>query len=217
LLCRFQLFDNGTDLQADEDERKDVQREHDGVPDRVTRCTIARGNSLRRRARERHCAAYRRENPGQADALGEHPDAERAATNCRMIAVGTCSVVRKMIRPSAGPAAMLPATASRNVGAKTIRCHGADRDTVDQQRRRVVQQAFAFENREDALRWPELAKHRRSRHRVRRSDDSTECNRCWPRDRWNQRMDDDGDRRGRQRDRENDQARDGRPVFSEVP
>ena len=73
---RFEALENRTDLQADEDERQDVQREHDGVPHGVGRDAYPRGNSLRRRLRHRDRVAHHGQDAGEADVLRENPHAK---------------------------------------------------------------------------------------------------------------------------------------------
>ena len=74
---------------------------------------------------------------------------------------------------------------------------GADGEAVDQQRARVVQQAFAFEDRQEAMGRPQLAEHGRCGDGVGRSDDGAERNRRRPRHRRDERVGDDGDGGGR--------------------
>ena len=75
---RLKALEDRPDLQADEDEREDVQREDDGLPHGVGRDANARGRSFGRRARHRHRIAHHRQDAGEAEVLGEDPDAERA-------------------------------------------------------------------------------------------------------------------------------------------
>ena len=93
---------------------------------------------------------------------------------------------------------------------------GADGEAVNQQCARVVQQALAFEDRQDAMRRPQLAEHRGCGDGVGRRDDGAQRNRRRPRHRRHERARDDGDGDGRESDREDDQPRDRRPVVLEV-
>ena len=99
---------------------------------------------------------------------------------------------------------------------EAVRRDGSDGEAVDQERARVIQQALAFEDRQDAMRRPQRAEHGGRGDGVGRSDDGAERNRRRPRHRRDERADDDGDRGGRESDREHDQARDRRPVVLEI-
>ena len=59
---RFQALENRPNLQADEDERQDVQREHDRLPHGICRDAHPRRNSLRRGLRHRHRVAHHRQH-----------------------------------------------------------------------------------------------------------------------------------------------------------
>ena len=141
------------------------------------------------------------------------------------MAVGTCctrSSTRSVSHPSAGPddhaAGDREQEGRRNGGdGEAVGRDGADGEPVDQQRARVVQQALAFEDRQDAMRRPQLAEHGGCGDGVGRSDDGAERNRRRPRHRRDERAGDDGDGGGRESDREDDQARDRRPVVLEIP
>ena len=67
---------------------------------------------------------------------------------------------------------------------EAIRRDGADGEAVDQERARVVQQALAFEDRQDAMRRPQRAEHGRRGDGVGWSDDGAERNRRRP---WHRR------------------------------
>ena len=99
---------------------------------------------------------------------------------------------------------------------ETVRGDGADGKAVNEECRRVIQQAFAFENRQDAMRRPQRAEHGRRGDRVRRSDHGTERNRRCPWHGRDESVSDDGDSGGRESNREDDQAGDGRPVVLEI-
>ena len=58
----FEALQNRPDLQANEDERQDVQRENDGLPHGIGRYSCPCGNSLRRRPRYRHGATHGRQH-----------------------------------------------------------------------------------------------------------------------------------------------------------
>ena len=145
--------------------------------------------------------------------------------NCRMMAVGmccTCFIERNNSQPMAGPTTRLPATASRNAG-RHCRCReaagggGADGEPIDQQRARVVQQALAFENRQQPMWRVQRPQHRGRGDGVRRRDDGAEGDRGGPGHRRDQCVRDERDGCGRQSHGKDDQAEDGRPVVPEVP
>ena len=58
----FQALENRPNLQADEDERQDVQREHDRLPHGIRRDAYACGNALRRGPRHRDRVAHHRQH-----------------------------------------------------------------------------------------------------------------------------------------------------------
>ena len=99
---------------------------------------------------------------------------------------------------------------------EAVRRDGSDGEAVDQKRARVVQQAFAFEDRQDAMRRPQRAEHGRRGDGVGWSDDGAERNRRRPWHRRDERVGDEGDGGGRESDREDDQAGDRRPVVLEI-
>ena len=141
-----------------------------------------------------------------------------------MMAVGTCckrSVNRRESRPSAGPATTLPATASKNVGAtaairKAVGRDGSNGEAVDQECTGVIQQAFAFEDGQNAMGRSQLAEHGSCRYGVGQSDDRAQRNRRCPWHRRYEHVGDDGDSGGRESDREYDQAGDRRPIVPEI-
>ena len=93
-----------------------------------------------------------------------------------------------------------------NVGdGEAVRRDGADGQAVDQERTRVVQQALAFEDRQDAMRRSQRAEHGRRGDGVGWRDDGAERNRRRPRHRRHERAGDDGDGDGGESDREDDQ------------
>ena len=105
------------------------------------------------------------------------------------MADGTCctrSIVRKREPPERGTdhdAAHHGEQKRRRHGAdrETVRGGGANREAVDQERTRVVQQALAFEDRQDAMRRAQLTEHGGRGHGIRRRDDGAERNRRAPR------------------------------------
>ena len=90
---------------------------------------------------------------------------------------------------------------------EAVRRDGSNGQAVDQEGARVVQQAFAFEDRQDAMRRSQLAEHGRCGDGIGRSDHGAERNRRRPWHRRHERADDDGDGGGCESDREYDQAR----------
>ncbi len=102
-------------------------------------------------------------------------------------------------------------------GRKTVCGNGSDSEAVDQECGRVVQQAFAFEDRQDAMRRSQWAKHGRCGDGVGWRDNGAERNRRSPWQRRDQCANDNSNGDGRESNRDNDQARDRRPVVPEVP
>ena len=63
---------------------------------------------------------------------------------------------------------------------KAMGSNGADREAINQQRAGVVQQALALEDRQDAMRWTQLAQHGGGGRGIGRRDDGAERNRRRP-------------------------------------
>jgi hypothetical protein len=99
---------------------------------------------------------------------------------------------------------------------ETVRRHGSKGEAKDQECSGIIQQALAFENRENAMRRPQGPEHCSGRHRVGRGDDRTERNCRWPWHRWYERPGDDGNSGGRKSDRKDDQTGYRHPIVSEV-
>ena len=97
-----------------------------------------------------------------------------------------------------------------------LRRRGSHGEAIDEERARVVQQALAFEDGEDAVRRPQLAKHRGRGRSVWRRHHRAEDDGRRPRHLWQQAADDDGHGSRRQAHRAHDQARDRRPVVAQV-
>ena len=93
---------------------------------------------------------------------------------------------------------------------------GAHGDTIDQQRTRVVEQAFAFEDLENPVRQPDLAKNGDCRCCIGRRDDGTECDRDRPRHIGHEPARDDGDCGDGQADRDDYQCHYGQPIVTQV-
>ena len=94
---------------------------------------------------------------------------------------------------------------------------GANGEAIDQQRAGVVQQALALEDRQDAMRRPQLAQHRRCGRGIGWRDDGAERNRRRPWHAGHQRARHYGDGDGREAHGNDDQAGDRRPVVPEIP
>ena len=94
--------------------------------------------------------------------------------------------------------------------------HRADREPVDQQRARVVEEALAFEDDEQPVRRPELLEHRGGGRRVGRRDDGAERDRGRPRHVGHEHPRHDGDDDDRERDGTEGEARDRAPVRAQV-
>ena len=75
----LQAFDNRANLQADEDERQDIQHENNRLPYGVCRYAYPRRSTLRRGPRQGHCVEHHRQHTREANALGQNPDAEVVA------------------------------------------------------------------------------------------------------------------------------------------
>ncbi len=101
-------------------------------------------------------------------------------------------------------------------GRECVCRNSAHRQTVDQERSRVVEKAFAFQDRQDPMRRPQRPEHGRRGDRIWRGDDGAKRDRGCPRHRRNQRVSDECNRSGRQSDGEHDQAGHRRPVVTKI-
>src|SRR5205807_8588503 len=90
-----------------------------------------------------------------------------------------------------------------------------DRDAIDEERRRVVQQALSLEHVQDPTRQPQPTEDRRGRRGVRRGDDGAERDRGGDRQ-TSQPPADPRDGRGGQPDGDDDQGRERDDVPPEV-
>ena len=220
----FEAGQDRTDLQADEDKGQHVQHEDRRLPDRVRRDANARRDSFGRRPRHRHGVAHHGQHTGQSNPVRQDPDAERADE--------LKDDRRRHVPDTVGPAKREPSEHrtdddTARHGEHERGCHRrdgkgvdgdrADREAVDQQRAGVVQQALAFENRQDALGRPQLSQHGGGRRGVGWRDDGAER---YGRGPWHGRHQRTGHRRdsdGGQADSHHDQAGDREPVVPEVP
>ena len=104
------------------------------------------------------------------------------------MAVGTSrtrSVNRRESHPSAGPDDDAAGHGEQEgwrhrADGEAVGRDGADGEAIDQQRAGVVQQALAFEDRQDAMRRPQLTQHGGGRRGVGWRDDGAERDRRRP-------------------------------------
>ena len=94
---------------------------------------------------------------------------------------------------------------------------GSHRQAIDQQRRRVIQQAFAFQDHHDSMRNVQPAHHRRGRHRVRRRDDRADGDARGPGHVRHHVVHQPGHGGDRDTDRDEHQRHHRNPVFLEIP
>src|SRR5262249_18838231 len=160
---RLQVRQDRPDLQADERERQNVQHEDGGFPDRVGRQPDARGGTRRRLPRDRDGVAHHRQDAREADAIRENPDAERRDElnddRGRRVSDSPQKRQRETREDRAGQnASRYDQENRRRDGPDGERAHrdGAERQAVDQERARVVQEALALEDGQDAVRRLEL-------------------------------------------------------------
>ena len=221
---RCQARQNRPDLQADEDERQDVQREHRRLPHRVRRDARARGRSSRRgraTVTAKHTIVSTADSP-RCSASIQTPNVRDELQDDRRR-----DVLHTIHDPQQEPSERR--TGDEAAGDREEKCRsdvanregirrdGANRQPVNQQRGRVVQQAFAFEHREDAVRQSQLAQHGGCRDRIWWRDHRAQRDRRRPRHRRHNPACDDGDGGRRQTDGDDDQPRDRRPVVPEIP
>ena len=188
---RLEALENRADLQADEDERQDVQQRTPPFPHGVrSGCGSARAC-----ARARSAPPSWRSTPSSARRTGRCD--RRASTrrtcvaNCRMIAVGTCCTRRS----AAGrPAKRRPCDDAAGHGEQERWRDCAEwRSRWRRPRQRRGDRSAARSRRSAgsrlrgwsaALRRPQSAEHRCCRGGVRRSDDGAERDRRRP---WHRR------------------------------
>ena len=220
----FETVENRSNLQADEDEGEDVQREHRRLPDRVCRDACAGRSSRRRSLRHRDGIAHHRQHRRKPETLRQHPDAERRDE----LKNDRSRDVLHATQPSKGQpserGACHHAAGDReeehrdNGGEReAVRGDGTHGQAVDQECARVVQQALAFKDRQEAMGRSQRSQHCRCSNGIRRCDDGSQRNRWRPRHRRDDRAGDDGDGDGGESDRADDEARDWRPVVLEIP
>ena len=94
---------------------------------------------------------------------------------------------------------------------------GSHRQAINQQRRGVVQQAFALQDHHDSMRNVQPAHHRRGRHRVRRRDDGADGNARGPGHVRHQVVNQPGDCGRRDAHRDEHQRHHRNPVALEIP
>ncbi len=218
------LVENRPDLQADEGERHHVDQEDHRLPHGVRRDAQARRNPLGRGPRHRHRVTHHGQHAGQTNPVRQYPDAEggdELENDCRR------HVPHAIVQTQGDPPENRSDDNAANHAEQEGRRHSSDRkalsrnstnrEPIDQQRAGIVQQALALEDREDALWWFQLPKHRGGRGRIRRCDHGAERDRGRPWQGGHQRASDDGDRDGREAHREDDQPCHRRPVVPEVP
>ena len=99
---------------------------------------------------------------------------------------------------------------------KAVGRDGSHGEAIDQQRAGVIQQALAFEDGQNAMRWSQLAQHGRCGRGVGWCDDGAERNRRRPWHGGHQRTRHHGDGDGGEAHGNNDQTGDRCPVVPEV-
>ena len=216
--------ENGPHLQADEHEREHVQQEDGRLPDRVGRHPHPRRSPGRRRPRDEDREAEHRQNGRQAQPIRQDPDAEsedELQDDGRRDVPHTARQLHDD-PPEHGPgndAAGDDQQQRRRQSPERERRqpHRSDGQSVDQESRRVVQEALAREDRQDPMRRPELLQDRDRRRGIGRRHDRSERDRRRPGHRRHDRPCDDGHRGRRQRDAHDRETRDGHPVVLEVP
>ena len=130
----------------------------------------------------------------------QHPERERAQHGTDDDAAGDCEQERRGDRAN----------------REATHCDRADRQPVDQERAGVVQQALAFEDRQDPAGRAQMPEHGGGRGGVGRRDDGAQHDRRRPRQFRHQCPSDDGDGGRREPNGEDDQAGHGEPVVAEV-
>jgi hypothetical protein len=99
---------------------------------------------------------------------------------------------------------------------KAVRCHGADRQAIDQQRAGIIQQALAFENGEKAVRRSQRAEDGGRGGGIRWRDDGAECDGRRPRHPGHQCTRDQADGKGREANGKHDEADERHPIVFEI-
>ena len=177
------------ELEADQDERQHVEHEDRDLPHRVALDAEPGRDEVGRRAATQDREDHHRDDAREVQPLGDHPDGERAEEldDHGGRDVGDARA-RARARPARAPrrARTLPTATASSIGTAlqppNVAGHRrAHREPVDEQRARVVEQALALEDHQDAVRRAELPEHRGRGRRVGRRDDGAERDRRRPR------------------------------------
>ena len=177
-------------LQSDEHEHEAVDEEVDDRTRRRCRCSRPSGDSDARGAPPGdEPGGHGREHPADADGLGRRGTPRSGAMSERTIS----SVGSPVRRQAAGHedadddaderSPPTPTTTNDTLASSGRERAGDDRrdgDAVGDQRRRVVDQALALEDRDDPARDAEPAQDRGRRHGVGRRDDGAQGERRRP-------------------------------------
>ncbi len=220
---RIETCQNGTDLQADEHEGEHIEHEDGGVPDGVGRQAEPRRHAFRGSTRDRDGVTHHRQHAREAEPVGQDPDAER---DDELKDDGGRHVPDLLRDPQSEPRQDRTGDdtagnhqekgGSRRTKGKGVHRHGADGQPVDQQGTRVVEQALPLENRQDAMRWPQLPQDRRRRGRIGGRHDGAERDGRRP---WHGRHESarhNGDGQRGQDDADQRETHDGDPVVLEI-
>ena len=208
-------------LQAHEDEGQHVEHEDGRFPDRIGTDAQSRRHDRGRQPCDRNRIDDHGDDCREADPLGEDPDAERADELKDRGA-------RRVLHPPHDEEHQAGQHQASHQAADQRQPHhrrripeeqgtggGYDGHPIDQERGRVVEQAFPLQYREDAPWGPELAEHGGGCGRVGRRDDRAERD-CRGDRQAGHLPPDDGDRGRGQEDRDERQRRDRHGVAAQV-
>ena len=220
---RIESRQDRANLQSDEHKGQHVEHEDGRLPDRVRRNAHAGRCDLGRRACHRQREADHGENAGEAYSLRDDPHPKRVEELNDDRGRNVADIRRQSNdQPGRDYPEHDAADHSRQKRGghgpdrKCVGRQGADRQAIDQQCACVVQQALAFEDRQDAARWFDVAQHRGRRGRIGRRHDGPESNCRGPRHGRNKGARDDGHRRRCHRDAKDDQIDERYPVVPQV-
>ena len=187
LLPRIEPVEDRPDLHADHDEGEHVEDENRGLPHGVSgnaQCAPACGSAPSTRSSWHKTTSVRIADRPISSARIQTPNVERTANDRhRRVAMRCEHAQRNPTEQITGNEAAGTANGERAddlAERERRRRDRAEREPVDQQRGRIVEQALAFENRSEPMRRPQLAHDRRRGGRIRRRDDGAERDRGAP-------------------------------------
>ena len=181
------LSENRADLQADEDEGQDVQHEDDRLPHGVGGNTDPRGRALGRRSRHGDGEAHHRQHPGKTESdqrRSRRRTCWRTEERSRSVRAAHDRSIQeepRKRRTHDDAAGHREKEGWRNrCDGEAVCCHRPDREPIDQERARIIEEAFSFEDRQEAMGRSQLTEYGSGSGGVGWRDDRAERDRRCP-------------------------------------